>query len=128
MAKTVFMYDRIYTMHIEPYLTDDAILKELGHRLSQLRLNRNLTQAEVAEEAGITRPTLVRIEKGLPTDFVSFLRVLRALHLIDSLESLIPSQSISPVERALMEREHRQRARRPRRNSLDERGWKWGDE
>ncbi|MDQ5937436.1 MAG: hypothetical protein QG574_4795 [Cyanobacteriota bacterium erpe_2018_sw_21hr_WHONDRS-SW48-000092_B_bin.40] len=113
-------------MNIESYLTDEAILKEIGHRLSQLRLNRNLTQAEVAEEAGITRPTLARIEKGLPTDFVSLLRLMRALHLTERLEALIPSQSISPVERAQMERDHRQRARK--RNVSTNRGWKWGDE
>ncbi len=79
-------------MNIEEYLNDETILKELGNRLSQLRLNRNLTQAEVAEEAGITRPTLVRIEKGKPTDLVSFLRLLRALHLIEGLEARIPTQ------------------------------------
>jgi putative transcriptional regulator len=114
-------------MNIESYLTDEAILKEIGQRLSQLRLNRNLTQAEVAEEAGITRPTLVRIEKGMPTDFVSFLRLLRALQLTEGLEALVPTQSISPVERALMERDQRQRARK-RRNVAIDRGWKWGDE
>jgi transcriptional regulator with XRE-family HTH domain len=115
-------------MHLEPLLTDDAILKEIGHRLSQLRLNRNLTQAEVAAEAGITRPTLVRIEKGMPTDLVSFLRLIRALNLLDGLDGLIPAQSISPVERALAKRENRQRARKPSRNTATSRVWKWGDE
>lgn len=115
-------------MKIEPYLTDEAILKEIGQRLSQLRLNRNLTQAEVAEEAGISRPTLVRIEKGMPADIVSFLRLLRALNLTAALETLIPSQSNSPIEQALLQRERRQRARKPRRNTQDDRGWKWGDE
>jgi transcriptional regulator with XRE-family HTH domain len=114
-------------MNIESYLTDEAILKEIGHRLSQLRLNRNLTQSEVAEAAGITRPTLVRIEKGMPTDLVSFLRLLRALHLTERLEALVPSQSISPVDRALLERDQRQRARKRRKVSIDG-GWKWGDE
>ena len=115
-------------MNIESYLTDEAVLKEIGQRLAKLRLSRNLTQAEVAEEAGITRPTLVRVEKGMPTDFVSFLRLLRALHLIEGLEALIPPQSISPIERALMAGEQRQRARKPRRNAAADRGWKWGDE
>lgn len=115
-------------MNIEPYQTDDAVLKGIGHRISQLRLNRNLTQAEVAAEAGVTRPTLVRIEKGMPTDFVSFLRLLRALNLLDGLDALIPAQSISPVERALSQRESRQRARKPRPKEPTNRGWKWGDE
>jgi putative transcriptional regulator len=115
-------------MKLEQYLTDEAILKEIGHRISRLRLNRNLTQSEVASEAGITRPTLVRIEKGMPTDLVNFIRLLKALNLMDGLEGLVPPQSISPVERALLERQHRQRARKPPRNASAKRGWKWGDE
>ena len=115
-------------MQIEPYLTDETVLKELGDRLSRLRLNRNLTQAEVSEQAGITRPTLVRIEKGMPTDFTSILRVLRALNLMDRIDDLIPSQSISPVVQVLSAKEPRQRARKSKSNNRSPRSWKWGDE
>ncbi|WP_106396432.1 helix-turn-helix domain-containing protein [Actinocorallia populi] len=36
----------------------------LGDRLRDIRIGRNLTQAEVARKAGITQPTLSRIELG----------------------------------------------------------------
>ena len=90
-------------MIITDYLNDESVLKELGQRLSQLRLNRNLTQESVAKNAGITRPTIVRLENGLPTDFISLIRVLRALGLMNCIDALVPPQSTSPIEIARME-------------------------
>jgi transcriptional regulator with XRE-family HTH domain len=44
--------------------TNEAILRELGSRLRRTRLDRNLNQAKLADEAGIGRATLQRIEEG----------------------------------------------------------------
>jgi putative transcriptional regulator len=51
-------------MKINAHLTDEAVLRELGERLSAARVSRNLTQAHVAEEAGISKRTLERLEAG----------------------------------------------------------------
>lgn len=40
-----------------------AIAEELGARLKQARLNQNLTQAQVAESAGISRRQVMSAEK-----------------------------------------------------------------
>lgn len=124
------MYVIIIIMIITDYLNDESVLKELGQRLSQLRLNRNLTQESVAKNAGITRPTIVRLENGLPTDLVSFIRVLRALGLMNSIDALVPPQSTSPIEIARMEqkKKQRRRARKPTKSRSEETVWKWGDE
>jgi HTH-type transcriptional regulator / antitoxin HipB len=39
-------------------------LQRLGQAFRALRMNRGLTQQEVAERAGITRLTVIRIEDG----------------------------------------------------------------
>lgn len=124
------MYAIIIIMIITDYLNDESVLKELGQRLSQLRLNRNLTQESVAKEAGITRPTIVRLENGLPTDFISLIRVLRALGLMNNIDALVPPQSTSPIEIARMEqkKKQRRRARKPTKFRSEETVWKWGDE
>ena len=44
--------------------SDDAALQALGRRLARHRLNRNLTQAEVAAEAGVSTLTVQRVEQG----------------------------------------------------------------
>jgi transcriptional regulator with XRE-family HTH domain len=40
------------------------ILQTLGEQLRYVRLRRDLTTVQIAERAGISRSTLVRIEKG----------------------------------------------------------------
>ena len=48
-------------MKINAQLTDEAILKELGGRLTSARLGRNLTQAALAEQAGVSKRTALTI-------------------------------------------------------------------
>jgi len=42
--------------------TDDSVLAELGGRLARIRLDRNLTQAQLAEQAGVSKRTIERLE------------------------------------------------------------------
>ena len=44
-------------------LTATALAEEIGDRLKQARLNRDLTQSEVAKLAGIARKTVLNAEK-----------------------------------------------------------------
>ena len=66
-------------MRITSELTDTAVLHEIGDRLERRRIDAGLTQAQLAEEAGISKRTVERIEAGHSTDFVMLLRVLRVL-------------------------------------------------
>jgi hypothetical protein len=42
--------------------TDEAVLGELGRRLAQVRLGKNLTQAQLAAKAGVSKRTVERLE------------------------------------------------------------------
>jgi transcriptional regulator with XRE-family HTH domain len=92
-------------------LTDIAVLEELGSRLAAARLRRNLTQVVLAREAGVSRNTVERLERGVSVDLKLLVRVLRALSLLDPFLAGIPADEPSPM--ALLEtRGHkRQRAR-----------------
>lgn len=58
------------------------ILEGLGENLRYARLRRDLSSAQVAERAGISRGTLVKIERGDETVALGFyFRVLVALSL-----------------------------------------------
>jgi transcriptional regulator with XRE-family HTH domain len=113
-------------------LTNDAVLVELGRRLERHRLESNRTQAELAEEAGIGRATLQRLERGQSVQSISLIKVLRALALLDALDVALPETLELPI--AELEREQRrgrQRARGRRGGSAtkpDEPAWKWGEE
>jgi transcriptional regulator with XRE-family HTH domain len=119
-------------MKIHGYLTDEAVLSELGARLERTRLERNLTQRELAGEAGVERKAVQRIEAGESVKLVSLIRVLRALELLDALDRLVPEPVASPIELLSLHGRSRRRASGERRKSVppprEATSWRWGDE
>ena len=107
--------------------TSDSLIRLLGERLEALRLSRNLTQAQLAREAGISVSTLKRLERGESTALDAFVRVLVALRLQDHVTALLPDPGVRPIERALRQGRLRQRAR-PRAAETQPSTWVWGPE
>lgn len=112
-------------------LSDDAILTMLGQRVARHRLNRNLTQEEVAFEAGVSRRSLYKIENGLAVDTRVLIRVLRALGLLTDLAALLPEPEPSPL--ALLEAHGKERARASGSRKTPPKpttpgNWQWPDE
>ncbi len=117
-------------MHISSDLGDSAVLEELGARLREARLARNLSQERLAEEAGVGRVTLQRIETGQPASLVNLIRVLRVLDLLDGLDGLLPAAAPSPIDE-LRRQGRRRRAGSPRtpdEGNEEAPRWRWGDE
>jgi transcriptional regulator with XRE-family HTH domain len=107
--------------------SDDAILAELGSRMARIRLNRNLTQSELAREAGVSTRTLQRFEQDGRTSMVNFVRILRAAGLLANLAALVPEPVASPVQELKTRRKGRRRASRSDRPET-KKPWTWGDE
>jgi transcriptional regulator with XRE-family HTH domain len=115
-------------MKITMDLTDVGVLRELGARVAGARLERNLTQAELAEQAGVAKRTVERLESGeVATRLSGFVRVCRTLGLLDRFESLVPEATTSPMEQLKRQSRKRQRARRTKETSSPARKWTWGD-
>ena len=103
-------------------------MQALGRRLARHRLNRNLTQAALAAEAGVSALTVQRIERGHSLQAANLIRILRALGLLDNLDALVPEPAVSPIQQARMRGRVRQRASsRPGRPEPPTE-WSWGDE
>ncbi|HEX5853513.1 MAG TPA: helix-turn-helix domain-containing protein [Solirubrobacteraceae bacterium] len=119
-------------MKISQHLSDEAVLSELGMRLGRTRLERNLTQRELACEAGVERKAVQRIEAGEAVNLTSLIRVLRPLGLLDALDRLVAEPMPSPIELLKLHGKTRRRASGERRKrTLEEReatSWRWGDE
>jgi transcriptional regulator with XRE-family HTH domain len=117
-------------MKIDAALTDQSIVQELGERLGRHRLERNLTQAQLAQAAGIGRATLQRLEAGETAELSTFIRVLRALGRLDALDRLVPEPAPSPVQLLKLQGRKRARARQPAHVSpaAERAPWRWGDE
>lgn len=104
--------------------SDEAILATLGGRLRQHRLSRNLTQAQLASAAGVSLPTVQRVEDGASIQLATLLRVLRALDLLGGVEALVPDTEVGPMD--LLRRQGRRRQRATGR-APSPRPWTWGD-
>jgi len=107
--------------------SDKATLIELGKRVARHRLNRNLTQSALADEAGISERTMIRLEQGQSSQLLNFIRVLRVLDLLENLEALIPEPPISPIQQVKMQGKRRKRASSPTDKPETKEPWSWGD-
>lgn len=108
--------------------SDEATLAELGQRLARARLNRNLSQAQLAEEAGVSLRTLQRLEGGESTQAANLMRVLRALDLMANLEALVPEPAVSPIQQLATGESVRRRASSRSDQPTPKEPWSWGDE
>jgi transcriptional regulator with XRE-family HTH domain len=104
-------------MKIESLQTDEAILAELGARIARRRLELEWSQAQVAEQAGVAKRTVERIEAGASAQMSSLIRVFRALELIPALEQLLPDTGPRPMEHLESRRSARRRAPARRRQT-----------
>jgi transcriptional regulator with XRE-family HTH domain len=115
-------------MKITPQLTDEGILRELGARLGAARLECNLTQAALAEQAGVSKRTVERLESGeVATQLSGFLRVCRALGLVERFETLVSESVAGPMAKLKLQGRKRQRASGRKGASGEPKKWTWGE-
>jgi len=114
-------------MEISRLLSDEVILAEFGERIARRRLDLQLTQADVAEQAGVAKRTVERIEAGASAQMSSMIRIFRVLDLLSGLDQTIPEAQPSPMD--LLKRKGKQRQRASRRQSeQSDKPWSWGDD
>lgn len=106
--------------------TSDQIEAALCKRLENIRLSRNMTQIQLAAEAGVSTRTIGRLEKGQGVSVDTFIRVLTALGIQQNLEALLPDPTVRPVERIAIGGSERKRAR-PAQSGNNSAIWSWGD-
>ncbi|HMB38393.1 MAG TPA: helix-turn-helix domain-containing protein [Wenzhouxiangellaceae bacterium] len=84
-------------MKISESDSDQAIQDELGRRLAQRRIELRLSQADLAEQAGVGKRTVERIEAGESAQATTLIRLFRVLELLPALDALIPVDAIRPM-------------------------------
>lgn len=107
--------------------TSEQIEGALCRQLENIRLIRNVTQEQLAREAGIAIRTIRRLEKGQGVSLDTFIRILIALGLQNNLQALLPDPTVRPIERVNIGGAERKRAR-PRKSTVEKSTWAWGDE
>ena len=85
-------------MEITQFDSDNAVLSELGARLERIRLSRNISQAQLAQNSGVSRATVERVERGEAVNFKSVIRILRSFGLIEALGEVIVEPRLGPFD------------------------------
>jgi transcriptional regulator with XRE-family HTH domain len=112
--------------NIEYTLTSPADIEaDLGRRLEEIRLGKNINQTQLAEEAGVSRRTITRLENGEGVSLDTLIRVVQALGLADRLATLLPDPSVRPIDRVRLKGRERKRARPTAKNVSRE--WSWAE-
>jgi len=119
------MNDRILIQSTTPHL---IALQELGRRLARLRKQQGLTQAALAQEAGLGVATIIRIEGGQDAQFSSWIKIFKVLNLSSVLETLLPESVLSPMSEVLgQKQQQKRRQKRQNKNNPLEKKHIWGD-
>jgi len=115
-------------MEISVDLSDEAVLGELGRRLAQRRLALRLSQAELAEQAGVGKRTVERVEAGASVQLTNWIRLLRVLELLPAVNAMIPVETVRPM--TLLEQGGKLSRRVRRRDKTKKPApepWSWDD-
>lgn len=116
-------------MKITSTLSDEAVLVEIGQRLEQVRIERGLTQAELAEQAGISKRTIERIEAGaVAAQLTQLVRICRVLGILERWDALVPEPVMSPMALLKLQKKRRQRVTKRKTSDTSPQQWTWGDE
>ena len=113
--------------HYTTTASAEQIETALCKQLEAVRLSKNITQADLAASAGVSRRTITRLERGDGVSLETFIRVIKALGLVQNFELLLPSQTIKPIDR-VKESPVRQRASKKSSEPKSKPPWTWGDE
>ena len=100
---------RYYYSYMDVYaLTDDAIMRQIGSKLKELRIIKGMKQTELSKASGVSVFTISAVENGKSTSLLTVIQILRALENLDYLTQFFQQQEISPIAYAqLMEKNKR---------------------
>ena len=79
-------------MKIKSSNSTEAILSEIGERLTKQRIASGYTQASLARHADVSKRTIERLESGASIQMSTMIQILRAFDLLTAFDSSIPSR------------------------------------
>jgi transcriptional regulator with XRE-family HTH domain len=91
-------------------MSDSAIVKEIGKLVKQTRLQKNITQQQLADKVGLYRSTISEMENGRAASLLSFIQVMRGLDKLEILDFLSAVPAVSPLKLAKSKGLFRKRA------------------
>ena len=99
-------------------------IKDLGKKIKIYRIMKEMSQQDLADQTGVSKRSISRLEQGESVQLDNLLKILLALELGDNIELLVPDQTKRPSY-YLDKTDSRPKRVRKRTEKSD---FKWGDE
>ena len=91
--------------------TNDAIMRQIGSKFKELRIEKNMKQAELADASGVSVFTISSVENGKATSLLTIVQLLRALGHLDYFDSFFQEETISPIAYAKLLKNNKKKVR-----------------
>lgn len=78
-------------------MTDNAVLRNLGKQIRQMRLNARISQSDLADCSGVSRNTITSIENGRSISLANLIAILRYLRKFEVLDAFRTAAPVSPM-------------------------------
>lgn len=101
----IYVYMDVYA------LTNDAIMRQIGLKLKELRIEKNMKQKELSDASGVSLFTISAVENGKTTSLLTIIQLLRALEHLDYLDRFFQEQAISPIAYSKLLQNNKKRER-----------------
>ena len=90
---------------------NDAIMRQIGSKLKELRIEKNMKQAELSDASGVSVFTISSVENGKTTSLLTSVQLLRALEHLDYLDSFFQEETVSPIAYAKLFKNNKKKIR-----------------
>lgn len=82
--------------------TDQGLIILVSEKIRNRRIAMNLTQKQLASNAGVSLSSVQAIERGQNMSLLVLIQLLRALHSLNLLEQLVTQDGVDPIVYAEM--------------------------
>lgn len=86
-------------------------MRQIGSKLKELRIEKNMKQKELADAAGVSVFTISSIENGKTTSLLTVIQLLRALEHLEYLDSFFQEEAMSPIAYAKLMKKNKKKER-----------------
>lgn len=86
-------------------------MRQMGTKLKELRIERNMKQAELSDASGVSVFTISSVENGKTTSLLTIVQLLRALGHLDYLDAFFQEEAISPIAYAKLLKNNKKKIR-----------------
>ena len=76
----------------------EQIYNRIGKQIKQMRKVYGYSQEQLAEETGLGRTTIIRIEKGEVITLDSIIRIFSVFSILDRFDELFVAPELSPMQ------------------------------